>query len=449
MREKYAAHTSVVSVFKIFHIFVDNTMWHSPLHYFVDPLLRGPTIGCMLMCLVAALVGVVAFLRKQSLLGEALSHAAYPGVILGVIVSGFLALDEGQEDLIAFLVLSGAFISAFFGLWVIFYMEKKLHVHADSALCFVLSSFFGVGVTLASDVQFSYSSLYRQVQSYLYGQAATMTDRHVFMYGILAFIVIAAVCLFYKEIQITTFNRDFAKSLGVNAKTIDSLMFVLIVLAIVIGIRSVGVVLMSAMLVSPVVAARQHTQKLSTLFMLAAVFGIISGYLGNYFSVEMDHYFAETYPGSRLILPTGPMIVLVASAICLYSLCFSSQQGFLLRTWRRVQGQRQWVSENILKLIFRDGVNGEMTFSDIGRYQSVSRLYLSIILKRLIAQRLLTSTKKKTYALTSIGKQKAQKLIDMHRLWGIYLSEHLGEKSICQHIPLEEMEQLISFKPDT
>ncbi len=136
------------------------------------------------MCLGASLVGVIVFLRKQSLLGEALSHAAYPGVIIGVILAGLLSFDDRQEFFLTILIMLGAALTALLGLWCINFLESNFKIRSDSALCFILSAFFGIGLTLASQVQFSFSYLYRQGSVYLYGQAATMTDVHIFVYGL-------------------------------------------------------------------------------------------------------------------------------------------------------------------------------------------------------------------------------------------------------------------------
>ena len=101
-------------------------MSDSIFNYFLDPVLRAPTIGCMLMCLSAALVGVIVFLKKESLLGESLSHAAYPGVIMGVIIAGFFDITESQELSLATLSIIGAFITSLLGLWIINFLKKKL-----------------------------------------------------------------------------------------------------------------------------------------------------------------------------------------------------------------------------------------------------------------------------------------------------------------------------------
>lgn len=311
-------------------------MFPHPLTFFTDAILRGPTIGCMLMCLAASLIGVIVYLRKQSLIGEALSHSAYPGIILGVIIAGALPIQD--ESWLTLLALSCAFLTAIAGLWVIHALIKHVKVPPDAALCFVLSAFFGIGVTLTSEVQFSFTTQYRQVLTYLYGQAATMTDIHIVIYGIFAAATLLVVVMFYKEIQVMTFDKSYAKSLGIKVKIIEGIIFFFIAAAIIIGIRSVGVILMSAMLIAPAVAARQFTNRLSSFFFLSAVFGCISGYLGNYFSLFLTNVLSSAYPSSRIILPTGPMIVLSATGFSLFAILFAPQRGWLVRTWRAKRG---------------------------------------------------------------------------------------------------------------
>lgn len=415
----------------------------SPLIYFTDSVLRAPTIGCMLMCLAAALVGVIVFLKKQSLLGESLSHAAYPGVIIGVIFAGRLGVAEDEELHVGLFIMAGAFLSAFGGLWAINFLEKRLNVRSDSALCFVLAAFFGIGLTLASQVQFAYSSLYRQVQVYLYGQAATMTDIYILIYAVLALAVIATILLFYKEIRTITFDADYARSLGINTRVVDAVVFFLIVLAVVIGIRSVGVVLMSAMLIAPAVAARQYTNKLYKIFLLAALVALLSGFLGNYLSVEVSKGLAQRFPAARLTLPTGPMIVIVASLICLLSLMLAPRRGLLLRLVRIVSFRYQCMCENLLKAVWRYGPDREVTFDEIAKYQSASPWYLRFILSRLVRQGWMEQIKT-GYRLTSEGKQWAARIVRLHRLWEVYLVDYLGVGAERVHCSAEEMEHIIT-----
>jgi len=412
--------------------------------YFTDAVLRAPTIGCMLMCFSAALVGVVVFLRKQSLIGEALSHATYPGVVLGTIVAISLSVGIDQElELIACIII-GAFICAMLGLGCIQLLEKKWKIRTDSALCFILATFFGFGVTLASYLQFTFPAFYKQSQNYLYGQAATMTDYHIGIYTFLSALIVSILMLFYKEIQTITFDREYAKSMGIPVKRIDFCLFILIALALVAGIRAVGVVLMSAMLVIPAAAARQYTNKLFHMFVLASCIGLLSGYFGNYLSVELTTYFSQKYPASRLSLPTGPMIVLVASTLCIFSLLFAPKKGYLLRKFRIFLFQDQCIRENILKSMWRHGPKNAIPFNTIQETQTASKAYIWFCLWRLIQQGWVLKNDSNHYSLTSDGEYRAAQIVRLHRLWEVYLADYLGIGAERVHRSAEEMEHILT-----
>lgn len=409
---------------------------HSPLDYFTDPVLRAPTIGCMLMCVVASLVGVLAYLRRQSLLGEALSHAAYPGVVIGVLVAALFSVTEQQA---APFILVGAACGALGGLLVIHVMTTRLKVRADTALCFVLASFFGVGLTLASRIQVTQTELYRKIQAYLYGQAATMTDYHIVIYGLFALVVSILVFLLYKELQVVSFDRGYARSLGVHAGTVEVLLFGLIVLSVTVGIRSVGVVLMSAMLIAPAVAARQYTNRLSTMFILAALIGMASGFMGNYLSVELS----IQANGKPIGLPTGPMIVLTATAICVFSLVFAPERGLLVRGIRVLRFRRRCLYENILKSLWRLGPHGTYSLEQIGKSQPVHPRFLRAACHRLEADGWMEHDAQ-GYRLSPEGIRRAAHIVRLHRLWELYLADAMGMGVKRVHMSAEEMEHVIT-----
>lgn len=255
------------------------------------------------MALCSALVGVLLFVRKRSLIAETLTHATYPGVAIAALFG---------TSFLPFWVLVGAFIAALLGYQCVELLQHRFRIRIDVALTFVLTAFFGIGVTIASVVQNTHTAAYRQIQGYLFGQAATMSDQHIYIYLGFAAVVIGAILLFFRPLQASTFDRPFARATGLGGKSIEGLILAIVALSIVIGIRSVGVVLLSAMFIAPATAARQFTQKLSHMFVLSAFFGVLSGFLGTYLSVQLSQ--------PHLSLPTGPMIVIVASCIALLSL---------------------------------------------------------------------------------------------------------------------------------
>ena len=284
------------------------------LFFWQDPVLRDPTLGCCLLCLGVSLIGVILFLRKETLLGEVLSHASYPGIALGALVAAIGESTRSQNEFF-FVggILGGAFLSCWLAVRCIQYLQKQQKIAPDTALCFVLASFFGVGILVTSGLQFSFPHLYKQIFFYVYGQAATLREVHVWIAFGGSFIVSTLIVVFYKEIQLLLFDPLYAKSLRLPVRVWDQLLLFLTTWILMIGMRSVGVVLMSGMIVAPAVAARQLTNRLSWMFIWAGSLGVLSGFFGNFLSVQGTEWLSLLYPDKRLILPTGPMIILVAA----------------------------------------------------------------------------------------------------------------------------------------
>jgi manganese/zinc/iron transport system permease protein len=416
-------------------------MFSSPWLYFTDPVLQAPTIGSMLMCFSSALIGVIAFLRKRSLLGEALSHASYPGVVIGVLfMATFFPLSS---DAAVFAILGGASITSFLGLWVIEKMEHQFRVKNDAALCFVLSVFFGVGVLVASRLQFTHALWYKTAQMFLYGQAATMTDVHIVLYACLALALSVVLFMLYRPIQLAIFDKGFAKTVGLSTRLIETFLFFLLVFALVIGIRSVGVVLMAGMLIAPAVAARQFSHRLWTVFLVAAAIGALSGFLGNYFSIELPSWgMRQGYTGG-FSLPTGPMILLSASAICLLSLFFAPRAGLLSRLWRIFCFREQRMEDNLLKYLWRQGTAGEASLDALNKWQPLSFLRRQLLLWRLKSQGWIEKKGERLVGLTKEGRVRATRIVRLHRLWEVYLV-FLGQGAEKVHRSAEEMEHIIT-----
>jgi manganese/zinc/iron transport system permease protein len=200
---------------------------------------------------------------------------------------------------------------------------------------------------------------------------------------------------------------------------------------------------MSAMLIAPAAAARQYSDKLYRIFALSAFFGIVSGFLGNYLSVEVSRWLESKYPGERLALPTGPMIVIVASLICLFSLMFAPKRGLLLRFGRVIRFRYRCMSENILKAMWRYGPEKSISFEKLARHQSASSWYLHFVLRSLVNQGWVKKTDGE-YRLTPEGVLWGARIVRLHRLWEVYLVDYLGVGAERVHRSAEEMEHIIT-----
>ncbi len=389
--------------------------------HFTDPILRAPTIGCILMCLSASLAGVVLLFQRKLLISETISHAAYPGAIGGIFLLSFLGPDFERFSFIA--VLVGALFSSWLGLQSIRWLERKWKISSDAALCFVLAVFFGVGVLLASGLQQVQPMWAQQGHILLFGQAATLTDEHMVMYGLMSLACLLFIIFAFRPLQAILFDRAFAKSIGISTKLVERIFFILLLVSIVAGIRSVGVILISGMLIAPAVAARQFSNQLKTVFWLAAIFGAFSGWIGSILSAKFS-------------LPTGPMIVLVGAFFAVAGLLGSPKRGVVCRLIRQAAFYLRCMEENVLKGLWKT----EMDRHALKRhYPSM----LSFVLFRLTRHGWIQK-KGYVFSLTSDGRTKASAIVRLHRLWELYLTEQMGRDPQCVHTSAEEMEHVLT-----
>ena len=202
---------------------------------FSDYTLRTITMGTAVLGAICGMLGSFAVLRKQSLLGDAISHAALPGIALAFLITG--AKDSN-------ILLIGALVSGLIGTFWIRGMTSKTHLKSDTALGLILSLFFGFGMLLLTFIQKQPNANQAGLDKYLFGQAATLVESDVRLMVIVTGICLVILLLFWKEFKILLFDADYTKTLGFNTRFIDILITFFIVLAIVLGLQTVGVVLM-------------------------------------------------------------------------------------------------------------------------------------------------------------------------------------------------------------
>lgn len=368
------------------------------------------------MCFASGLIGALAFLQRRSLVGEALSHAAYPGVVISVVVAASF-FPYSEEGLSASIILGATLFSAL-GLLVMNALQRRLRVSSDAALCFVLSIFFGLGVLIASRIQVTHALWFRQIQVYLFGQTATMLDSHIYLYGALAVSVLLTVIFLFRVLEVLHFDPEYASASGVPTLRVQMLVNLLLILAIVVGMRSVGVVLMSAMLIAPAVAARPFSSSFGPFLAFSGVFGMLSAFFGNFFSVKIPLWIdAPTLP-----LSTGPMIALMATFFAFFSLLFAPKRGVVTRMVRIAKFRARCQEENILKALYK-GWSVSPTAFQCFRMERKGWL--------------------EGESLTKKGRQRAEKLIRLHRLWEVYLV-HMGQGKERVHHSAEEMEHILT-----
>lgn len=406
------------------------------MNYLTDAVLRAPTLGSMFIGAMAALIGVTVVLRRESLVGEALSHAAYPGVMAGVIFWGLSSANS--EGLIQIVLLVGAFFTSFVAYKMIGLIERRFKIASDSALCLVLSSFFGIGVFFASIIQFQFSSLYNQAQTYIFGQSATLTDFQMSLFFILFLVIAGLIAFFYRKIKIFLFDSNYAETLGIKTRAIETLLFFLTTLALVAGIRAVGVVLMSALMIAPALCARELTHHLGRMYAIASLLGAFFAFGGVVLSNELSIVLSVD---ERLSMPTGPTIVLIAAIATALILLFNPKRGLIFRAFRLIRFKRQTLYENILKTCLQ--LEKPVEINELHDYLHTHSYRLKRSLEKLKKEGWLKEDKG-FFLLTDEGRIKAKRIQRLHRLWEVYLVDYVGINKERVHKSAEEMEHLIN-----
>lgn len=302
------------------------------LELFADYTLRNVALGTLLIGLGAGAVGTFALLRKQSLLGDAISHAALPGIVLAYLLTG-----EKSPGVL----LAGAAVAGLVGTLFIVAVVRNTRIDTDGAQGIVLSVFFGLGLMLLTYVQKLPNSSQAGLDRFLFGQAATIIASDVAFILRVELVVFAVLFLIWKELKTATFDPEYTRVLGFSTKAVDLVLTGLVVAVIVTGLQSVGVILISALLVVPAAAARQWTDRLSVMVVLAALVGGLSGAAGSLVSAL----------GERL--PTGPVIVLILTAVVIFSILFGPRRGVVSRIVQTVRNRQSFAQDRLLSDLYR------------------------------------------------------------------------------------------------
>ncbi len=292
-----------------------------------DYTTRTVALGSLMLGGVAGTVGSFAFLRRESLVSDAVSHAALPGIVLAFLLG---------ESRAPWPILAGAAVAGWIGTLLVVAVVRSTRVKKDAALAMMLSVFFGVGLVLLTFARRHAGAGQAGLDRFLFGQAAAVLEQDLWAMAAVGTAVVAGVLLPWKDWKALSFDPVFAAATGRPVRSLEVLMTGLLVVTIVLGLQAVGVVLMSALIVAPAAAARQWTDRLGRMVALSAVFGGASGTAGALISSRSTH------------LPTGPAIVLTATAVALVSVLFAPARGLAWSAARRWRARRRLMEDRVL-----------------------------------------------------------------------------------------------------
>jgi manganese/zinc/iron transport system permease protein len=256
-------------------------------------------LGTALVGITTGIVGCFTLLNKQSLLGDTIAHSTLPG-LTGMFL---IVLQKSYA-----LLLCGAAATGLLGAFCVHYITQTTKLKKDAALGIVLSTFFGIGIIFLTMIQKLPTAHQAGIDKFLFGQAATLLYSDIIILMIISFIVITTIIVLWKELKIISFDSAYAQAIGLPVAKIHIILTCLIVLTVIVGLQTVGLILMSSFLIAPAAAARQWTNKLHITVLLSIGFSLIATSIGTIISCSYPH------------IPTGPTIVIIATTITLISI---------------------------------------------------------------------------------------------------------------------------------
>ena len=381
-------------------------------------------LGSLLIGATSGTLGAFAVLRRRSLLGDALAHAALPGVALAFLWTQSKALP---------VLLLGATVSGVVGVLIIEAIVNYTRIKADAALGIVLSVFFGGGIVLLTHIQQSEVGNQSGLDKFLFGQAASIVRADLYVMCIVSVLVMIAVFLFYKEFKGLIFDAEFLSALGFSQRVVDLLLMGLIVLTVMVGLQAVGVILIAAMLITPAAAARFWTDRLHVMVLVSGILGALCGAMGVGLSALAPR------------IPTGPVMVLVATAAFLVSVLIAPRRGVLARRMRLRANALRENGQHFLRayLALKRQDKQEVVLTDLA-----GELQLPLYRVRRLAKRLArdgwVSLHNGACSLTELGHKEADFVVKSHQLWEYYLVYRsiLEEDHVDR--PADEVEHILT-----
>ncbi len=264
-------------------------------------------------------IGSFVYLRKRALLSDAISHATLPGIAFGFLAALALGLNDGRH---LPTLMIGAATTALLGGLCIQWIKTNTRLNEDVAIGSVLSVFYGGGVVLLSIIQRLQAGSKAGLETFLLGQVSGLSANESLIILVTCVLVAVAAIFLFKELTLICFDFSYAQSSGQPYIKLDLTLLALMIVVVCVGLKTVGLVLIVALLIIPPVTARFWTDDMPSLIFLAAAFGALSCYIGGALSATLPN------------LPTGATIVLTASSLFLLSFLFSPRRGIVSSFYR-------------------------------------------------------------------------------------------------------------------
>lgn len=390
-----------------------------------DPNVRYVVLSIVLLGGVSGAVGSFNFLRKKTLVGETVAHSMLPGVLIAFLLSGVKN---------PYVLVTGAAISGWLSILLVDFITAHSRIKGDSALAIVLSSFFGFGIVLLTMIQSRYTGNQSGLDHYIFGNAAAMSPEDSVAFAWVCMIVLVLVLANFFSLKAVIFNPDYAKSIGIPRKRVDGLISFITILSISVGIKAVGIVMMSALLIIPPTAARFWTSRFTPMLLISGVFGGFAGWLGAFVSY------------SQTSMPTGPWTIVAVSIIAFLSMLFAPKRGVVYQRWNKLMLKRRINEENLLKAAVQNEVRGKGKLFNRAaistRQYFETKLWIRTV--RRLTRKGLIKKVNTGFTLSTKGRRYGAEIDRRHKIWEVYLQRRMQMSVHLVHDEAETMEHFLT-----
>lgn len=365
-------------------------------------------------------LGCFIVLRNMSLIGDALSHAILPGIFVAFLIFGYSTIGFFIGSTLAGL-LSALFIS-----WI----QQNVNTKNDAAIGIIFTSMFAIGIIGISWLNQS-QGVHLDLKDFLFGNILGISNEDIYLTIGVTLYTMLSIIIFYRYLFITTFQATIADTMGISVKTIHYYLMLLLSFAVVASLRSVGVILVVAMLITPAATALLVSNELKKVIIISSLIGLVSAVSGLILSIVF-----MTAP--------GPAMTLMATFFYFLAVIFAPEKGLLFKFLRNQKERRKIIREDILKAIFKSGSN-PISDESIRMKLGISKWNFKMEMNDLRKKKFIRPENKATISeLSERGKLMAEKLVRAHRIWETYQVDQMGLENHQIHNDAERMEHKLS-----
>lgn len=381
-------------------------------------------LAAVLLGAGSGLLGSFVVLRRMALMGDAISHAVLPGVVAGLIYS--------PERSPVFIFLCAA-TAGVLGAGLVRAMMATTRLKSDTALGIVLAFFFAFGIMWQSRNQESTAG----VMNFLFGNIGAINADDLRMMIIATVCLCTVVFILKRPLLVVSFDEGFSRGLGYPVRILNAVFYFLLTFSVVVALQAVGVVLVSAMLVTPAAAAYLLTDRFGKMLLLSMAFGVFSGVVGGVVSANING------------MPTGPVITLAATAVFAATYFLAPQHGVLAKLFRKVRRRRRVHRENTLKAIYQIQEAGGFSYDHVSLIELARKRRHTEDHARKECAELLRhgfvelSSDGHAVSLTTPGWKRAMEMVRNHRLWELYLTNEANYADDHVHEDAEKIEHIL------